>query len=162
MKKYWQMSRDYRKIRNHDGAEIHVIRVKNVDVEVNNEKFNAYAKADRRERYCYERDQQKLWSLEKLAEDGVLEMCWIDHAAVASAEDQFIQKCAAEMFSKAVANALSNLAPNDLLLIMSVVINGKTERDYAKEINTTQVAVHNRKKRILKKLQEIILDSLTE
>lgn len=53
--KKWQESRNYRRIKNENGEVIaNIITVEGQDVEVSEDVFNAYAKADRRERYLLE------------------------------------------------------------------------------------------------------------
>ena len=53
--KKWQENRNYRRIKNENGEVIaNIITVEGRDVEVSEDIFNAYAQADRRERYLLE------------------------------------------------------------------------------------------------------------
>jgi len=54
-------------------------------------------------------------------------------------------------------SALGELADNEIDLIKSIFYENKSERDIAKETNTPQTTISYRKKKILKKLREIIL-----
>jgi len=51
----WQKARNYRKYKQGDTVA-HVITVDRTQVVVGEEVYGAYAQADRRERYCAERD----------------------------------------------------------------------------------------------------------
>lgn len=71
--KNWQESRNYRRIKDENGAVIaNIITINGVDVEVSEEVFLAYSQSDRRERYITEElEPGKILSLDKLLEDEV-------------------------------------------------------------------------------------------
>ena len=148
----WQKNRNYKKFGNADGSFIYVITVDGQDVEVTEEVYKAYSQADRRERYCAERDVGRLLSIDRLEEDGVSLESLLDEQSE-SAEDSVIES----MLIGQALNALSNLPAADQELIRAVVMNGVTEQDYADAIGVTQVAVHKRKKRILKNLFDFMV-----
>ena len=148
----WQKDRNYRKYANEDGSFTYTITVDGEDVEVNEEIYKAYSQADRRERYCAERDAGRLLSAERLEEDGILLESLLDER-VESAEDAVIQSM---LIEQAIAS-LSLLPMDDQDLIRAVVMEGITEQDYANAIGVTQVAIHKRKKRILKKLSDLMV-----
>ena len=72
--KKWQESRNYRQIRNQNGEIIaNIITVDGTDVEVPEDIYQAYAQADRRERYLLEEQSAgKSLSLEQMEEDDLL------------------------------------------------------------------------------------------
>ena len=72
--KKWQESRNYRQIRNQSGEIIaNIITVDGTDVEVPVDVYQAYAQADRRERYLLEEQSAgKSLSLEQMEEDDLL------------------------------------------------------------------------------------------
>ena len=68
----WQKDRNYKKIESGENKEKYIIIVDGTETEVSQEVFDAYSKADRRERYQEEARLQYLHvSLEKLAEEDV-------------------------------------------------------------------------------------------
>ena len=143
----WQEQRNYWKRKNADGSFTYVITVDDTDVEVSAEVYIAYSREDRRERYCAERDAGRLLSFDGMDEDeGLLSYLMDRHAE--SAEDTAIRG----MLIKRAMAALSTLPPDDQHLIRAVVMGGVTEEAYAAGIGVTQVAVHKRKKRLLKKI----------
>jgi len=150
--KNWQKDRNYRKYKNADGSVIYVITVDGEDVEVSEEVFTAYSKSDRRERYCAERDTGRLLSLERLEEDGaLLEYLTDEHAE--SAEDSAIRI----IFAERAAAAFMKLEPDERRLIQALIIDGVTEQSYADAVGLSQVAIHKRKKRILKKISDLMV-----
>lgn len=150
---YWKKDRNYRKYANADGSTRYVITVDGVDVEVAAEVYMAYAQADRRERYCYEREAGVLFSLERMAEDN-RPLGYFTDKYVESAEDTVLWR----MRIAAALHALSRLEPEERLLIESVVMGGITEQAYAARIGITQKAVNKRKSRALKKICKYFCD----
>ncbi len=109
---FWKKDRNYRKHIKADGSVSHIITVDGIEVEVSPEVYHAYAQADRRERYCYERKAGLLLSLEHLGEDGA----WIPHLweqCVESAEDTVIR----EMMIAHMMDALTLLCPEERELL---------------------------------------------
>ena len=67
----WQKERNYKKTELDDNKVRHIIIIDGAEIEVSKEVFDAYSKADRRERYQEEARLQYLHvSLEKLAEEN--------------------------------------------------------------------------------------------
>ncbi|MCL2055581.1 MAG: RNA polymerase subunit sigma-70 [Oscillospiraceae bacterium] len=149
--KKWQKDRNYRKFTNEDGTVKHIITIDGIDTEVNAEVYKAYSQADRRERYCAECNARWLLSLDKLSEDNVPFLC--DKPAE-SLEDSVFQK----LLVTKIFEVLEALLPDERALIQAILINGKTEQEYADIIGVSQVAVHKRKKRILKNILKIFSD----
>ena len=69
-----------------------------------------------------------------------------------SVEDAVLRKLAEDELHR----ALEKLTDEEYALVYALFFEGKTERSYAKELGVSQVAVHKKKQRILKKLKEII------
>ena len=90
-------------------------------------------------------------SLDKLNEDNVSFLC--DKPAE-SLEDSVFQK----LLVTRVLEVLDDLLFEEKALIQAILINGKTEQEYADIIGVSQVAVHKRKKRILKNILKIFSD----
>ena len=68
----WQKERNYKKIELSENKEKCIIFIDGAEIEVSKEVFDAYSKADRRERYQEEARLSHLHvSLEKLAEEDV-------------------------------------------------------------------------------------------
>jgi DNA-directed RNA polymerase specialized sigma subunit len=147
----WQKHRNYRKHRNPDGSFRYIITVEGRDVEVAEAVYSAYSQFDRRERYCTERDIGKKLSLERMDEDDVL-LNYLTDAHIESAEDSAIRGILAK---KAMA-AFMALEHDEQKLIRALIFNDVTEQTYADTIGVSQVAVHKRKKRILKKIIKIM------
>ena len=148
----WQKTRNYRKFENVDGSITHIITVDGEDIGVGAEVFAAYSQADRRERYLAERDAGRMLSLERFAENGVT----LDHLVdehIESAEESVL----CTMLKAQAMAAFKSLKPDEQDLIQAVVMDGITEQDYANTIGISQVAVHKRKKRILKKIFELVV-----
>ena len=147
----WRKDRNYRKYENADGSFRFVITVDGEDVEVSEEVYKAYSQADRRERYCAERDAGLLLSLDRMDEDGVL-LSYLTTRITESAEDAAVRTI---LYRQAMA-AIASLPTDEQDLIHAVVIGGVTEQDYAEAIGVVQSTVHKRKKRSLKKIIEIM------
>ena len=149
----WQKDRNYRKFKNPDGSVIYVVTVDGEDVEVTAEVYRAYSKADRRERYCEEREAGRVLSFDGMTGvDGLLSYLTDRHAE--SAEDTAIRSILAE---KAI-DAFQSLDEDERQLIQAVVIDGMTEQDYAAVIRLSQKGVNKRKKKILEKLKKLVLN----
>ena len=147
----WQKARNYRKYKRADGTVAYVIRVDGEDVEVSAVVYKAYSQADRRERYCAERDAGRLLSLDRFEENGItLETLFGWH--IESAEDLVIQA----MLTERAAAAFMSLEPGERSLIQALVIDGVTERDYAGQIGMSQMGVNKRKHKILEKLSKLV------
>lgn len=149
--KYWQKTRNYRKYEREDGTFAHIITVDGEDVEVSAEVYQAYSQADRRERYQTERDENVLLSLERFAEDE-MHLSYLTGGHNESAEDAVFR----DVLPGQAMLAFGCLAPEEQHLIRALIIDGVTERDYAAVSGISQVAVHKRKQRILRKILNIL------
>jgi len=152
--KQWQKDRNYRKYTNDDGTFTYVITVDGQDVPVNEDVYKAYSQADRRERYCAERDRGRLLSLDQMLDEGSETlMKHLAEQSIESAEEIAIKR----IQEKEALLALTCLAPDERRLVQSVVMKCVTEQEYADTIGISQVAVHKRKEKILKKLFDLMV-----
>lgn len=134
-------------------------------IEVTEEIYQVYMQGDRKMRY-FETDlkiertildesgriQQIIPSrensLDRLVEDNALQF----EDTRESVEDAVLRKLAEDDLRR----ALIKLTDEEYALVYALFYEGRTERDYAKELGVSQVAVHKRKQRILKKLKGIL------
>ena len=149
--KNWQKERNYKKAPNGDGSCKYFITIDGEDIEVNANVYKAYSSADRRERYCYEREDGLLLSLERLDEDHVPLACVMDRH-LESAEDVVLSAIELETLRE----ALNSFTPEERHLIESLVFEGVSERKYAALIGIAQKNVNKKKQRLLHKLKKFI------
>lgn len=134
-------------------------------IEVTEEIYQVYMQGDRKMRY-FETDlkiertildesgriQQIIPSredsLDRLVEDNARQF----EDTRESVEDAVLRKLAKDDLRR----ALTKLTDEEYALVYALFYEGRTERDYAKELGVSQVAVHKRKQRILKKLKGIL------
>lgn len=134
-------------------------------IEVTEEIYQVYMQGDRKMRY-FETDlkiertilnengriQQIIPSredsLDRLVEDNARQF----EDTRESVEDAVLRKLAED----GLRRALTKLTNEEYALVYALFYEGRTERDYAKELGVSQVAVHKRKQRILKKLKGIL------
>jgi len=148
----WRKNRNYRKYPNADGSFTYVIWIDGVRVEVSEEVFKAYSQEDRKERYLTERDAGRLLSLEQFRDEGIT----LDHLVdehIESAEQSVLHA----MLKEQAMEVVTTLKPDEQRLIQAVVMDDVTEQEYADVIGTSQVAVHKRKKRILKRISDLVV-----
>ena len=150
--KNWQKSRNYRKHENADGFFTFIINVGGKAVEVSEAVFEAYSTADRRERYITERDAGRLLSLELMDIEDIL-LKHFSGVHIESAEDTAFRMILIEQS----VIALNVLDVKERQLIYALEICGVTEKAYADTIGLTQAAVHKRKKRILRKIKNMVI-----
>jgi len=143
----WQRNRNYRRYRNGDGTFTYIIAVDGQRVEVSEDVFKAYAQADRRERYCAERDAGYLLSLERMDDDHA-PLPYRNRRYAESAEDIVIR----EMLTQQALAAIASLPPEEQHLLHALYEKGMTEREYARAIGSRQSTIHKRKKNILLKI----------
>jgi RNA polymerase sigma factor (sigma-70 family) len=147
----WQKERNYRKSEAEGGHPRYVITVDGEDVEVGAGVYEAYARADRRERYIRERDAGRLLSLERLIDDGApLES--LSELQTEPAESSALHG----ILEEEMADAFLLLTPEEQDLIRALVIDGMAERDYAAQIGISQKNINKKKQRILKKLKKLL------
>lgn len=146
--KYWQKDRNYRKYSDENGTFRYVVTVDGEDVEVTPEVYEAYAQADRRERYGYERDEGVLLSLDRLEEDG-MQLTWLTDQNVESAEDTAIQ----ETMIARMMEALDKLEPEERELIELLFFEGVSIRELARRAGMHLHAIQYRRDKVLEKLR---------
>lgn len=158
--KKWQEERNYRRIRNEAGEVIaNIITVDGMDVEVPEDVYQAYAQADRRERYVREEmEAGKLLSLDKLLEDDVpLEPLGVD--LVPSAEDTSLEQeesSETAMQLKKLTEALSGLNTAERQLLQALYFEGIPAREYARQLGVYHRTVLYRRDKLLEKLRRMI------
>lgn len=158
--KKWQEERNYRRIRNEAGEVIaNIITVDGMDVEVPEDVYQAYAQADRRERYVREEmEAGKLLSLDKLLEDDVpLEPLGVD--LVPSAEDTTLEQeesSETAMQLKKLTEALSGLNTAERQLLQALYFEGIPAREYARQLGVYHRTVLYRRDKLLEKLRRMI------
>ena len=151
--KNWQKDRNYRKYETAGGSFKFIITVDGEDLEVSEEVYKAYSQADRRERYCAERDAGRLLSFDGMDGDDEL-LSYLTDYHTESAEDTAIRK----ILTRQVISAFALLSPEERHLIQAVVVDGMTEQDYATLIGLSQKGVNKRKHKILEKLRKMVLN----
>ena len=156
--KYWQKNRNYWKYENVDGTFTHIITVDGQDVEVCSEIYAAYSQADRRERYCEERDSGRVFHFDGISGGKGDLLSYFMDCHIESAEDTAIQN----ILMVQLQAAFQMLDEDSQRLIEALVIDGVTERDYAALIGLTQQSVNKRKKRALEKIKNILVVKLTD
>ena len=134
-------------------------------IEVTEEIYQVYMQGDRKMRYLETdlkiertildesgRIQQIIPSredsLDRLVEDNARQF----EDTRESVEDAVLRKLAEDDLRR----ELTKLTDEEYALVYALFYEGRTERDYAKELGVSQVAVHKRKQRILKKLKGIL------
>lgn len=145
--KHWQKYRNYRKFESENGDSQYIITVDDLDVEVTQEVFLAYSQADRRERYCDERDKGRLISLDQM-EEHRLHSASSGVAPIESAENTALQR----VQTCEISEAITRLCPFEQSLIKNIYMHNLTERECAHLTGISQVAIHKRKRNALKKL----------
>ena len=149
--KNWQKNRNYRKVTDDKGIVSHIITIEGEDVKVRADIFETYSSMDRRERYSYERESGLLLSLEMMDEDNLPLSSLVKNQGE-SAEDIALRDI--EFFQLHLA--LDALSSEELELIDQLFELGHTEKYFAQCIGVSQVAIHKRKKRLLKKLLRLM------
>lgn len=129
----------------------YTIVVKSNRVEVSEAVYRAYHKEREAERYQKKLTHQLELSLERFQEDGVNVEFSITRFQP-SIEDRLIEQ---EQFLK-LHIALDALTVEERLLIHELFFNGKSERILASETGISNMTIHDRKCRILKRLKKLI------
>ena len=156
--KAWRKNRNYRKYKNMDGTFTHIITVDGQDVEVCPEVYTAYSQADRRERYCAERDSGRVFHFDGISKGkGDLLSYFLD-CHIESAEITAIRN----IFAAQLQAAFLMLDKDTRQLLEALVIDGVTEREYAALIGLSQKGVNKRKNRALEKLRNMLVLKLTD
>lgn len=156
--KKWQENRNYRRIKNENGEVIaNIITVEGRDVEVSEDIFNAYAQADRRERYLLEEQSVgKVLSLERMEADDLLPTFVGAETAPSAEEELLVREQHRELAEQkqVLLLALLSLSDRDRELINALFFDSVSTRAYAKQIGVTQRAVIKRRDRILRDLKK--------
>ena len=156
--KKWQENRNYRRIKNENGEVIaNIITVEGRDVEVSEDIFNAYAQADRRERYLLEEQSVgKVLSLERMEADDLLPTFVGAETAPSAEEALLVREQHRELAEQkqVLLLALLSLSDRDRELINALFFDSVSTRAYAKQIGVTQRAVIKRRDRILRDLKK--------
>jgi len=145
--KYWKKTRNYRRYELEDGTFVHIITVGGEDVEVSSEVYQAYAQADRRERYQAEREVGRLLSLERLADDG-MQLSHLTDKHVESAEDTAIRN----LLKSQLHNALPLLSEEEQRLVQAIYFEGVSFRALSDETGIPVMTLHGRMRKIIGKI----------
>ena len=156
--KKWQESRNYRQIRNQAGEIIaNIITVDGTDVEVTEDIYQAYAQADRRERYLLEEQSAgKSLSLEQMEEDDLLPG-YVGAEMVPSTEEIVLEREKTQELAErkqVLLLAMLALSDADRELITALFFDGVSTRGYGRRTGVTQRAVIKRRDRILRDLKK--------
>ena len=149
----WQKKRNYKKCKNTDGSFTHIITVDGEDIEVTAEVFKAYSQADRRERYCTERDIGRTLSLDLMTTIDDFHT-YLPSRYVESAEDTAIRAILAELAWK----TFTSLGADEQDLIHALIIEDITEREYAASVGLSQKGINKKKQKIIKKIKKVVLN----
>ena len=131
--------------------EKYTIVVKSNRVEVSEAVYRAYHKEREAERYQKKLIHQFELSLERFQDDGV-NVEFLITRFQPSIEDKLIEQ---EQLRK-LHIALDALTVEERLLIHELFYNAKSERILASETGISNMTIHDRKCRILKKLKKLI------
>ena len=158
MNQNWQKARNYRKFQMPDGSVRYVVTVGGADIEVTEDVFTEYARHDRYERYQEEKSAGKLLSIDRIIdEDAVMDIC--PDITVGSAEDAYMEtagRMERQAISKKLQQVLLLLTEQERHIITTLYLDGRSERDLARELGVSQPAIHKRQTRILLKLKNLL------
>ena len=149
--KYWQKDRNYRKYPNEDGTFRYIITVDGEEVDVSPAVYEAYAQDDRRERYCYEREDGLLLSLERLDEDG-MQLAWLGDSHVESAEDSAVR----EIMTTRMLEILDQLGAEERELIELLFFENISARELARSTGVYHRTIIYRRDRVLEKIRQLM------
>lgn len=149
--KYWQKDRNYRKYQNEDDTFRYVITVDGVDAEVSIEVYQAYAQADRKERYGYEREDGLLLSLDRMAEDG-MHLSYLTAQHVESAESSAIR----DLMIEQMMDAVLLLSEEERKLIDQLFFQGTSARELARTVGVYHRTIIYRRDKVLEKIRRLM------
>ena len=139
-----------------------IITVDDMDVEVPEDVYLAYAQADRRERYIMEEQSSgKLLSLEQMEEDALLPD-YVGAETAPSAETEALEREELRNLAEQkqiLLLALLSLKDIDRELINALFFDGASTREYAQRMGVSQRAVIKRRDRILRDLKKFFENS---
>ena len=120
-------------------------------MEVSQEFYKEYYRDKRRERYLHELEVENVISFHCLdSEDFCGEDILIDH------NEDVIEQVTTKLMIEKLRSVLPLLTEDEKLLINQIFFEEKSERTLALEYGVSQVAIHKKKERILKKLKNLL------
>ena len=130
--------------------EKYVIKVQGQLIEVSEDVYYAYFRMERQERTQEEKQQRnEVMSYDALDNGETLGLESIADLTAPSMEDLAVAK---EMIER-LHHAVAALTQNDRELIRAIYFEGKTEREYARQLGCSQNKVFKQRVRILSKLK---------
>ena len=153
----WRINRNYRKNKNSYIIK-NIIKIDGVKINVSDEVYLAYSKADRREHYIFSEVEQPL-SLNQLIEDGfsIEKLCSLQMPE--SLEDMCISKeldKENEDILKKALNIISNLPPEEKNLIKKLYFDNLSTRAIAKQLGVTHRTVSYCRDKIPEKIRKML------
>lgn len=152
----WQKERNYKKTKLGENKEKCIIIIDGTEIEVSKEVFDAYSKADRRERYQEEARLSHLHvSLEKLAEEDVpVDLYLQNHSPspesiLIEEENSIIRQ---ELIAR-LSSVIELLTDKEQHIIKALFYNGYSIREVANEYGVFPNAIIYQRDRILEKLK---------
>lgn len=123
------------------------IKIKEANVQVNEDVYYAYYKQKWHERYEHKKRLSKKLSYECLRDSGVaVELIMVDTSK--SLEDEVIT----EIMVEKLRECLSKLSRDELFLITEIFFKSRSIRDVADMLSIPKSTIQRQKDRILKKL----------
>ena len=155
----WQKERNYKKIELSENKEKCIIFIDGAEIEVSKEVFDAYSKADRRERYQEEARLSHLHvSLEKLAEEDVpVDLYLKNHSPspesiLIEEENSIIRQ---ELIAR-LSSVIELLTDKEQHIIKALFYNGQSIREVANEYGVFPNTIVYQRNRILEKLKKYL------
>ena len=124
------------------------ISIQGVEIPVSKAVYQEYTRAQWREEK-QEQKRKREHSLEWLSEHGA-------EAAATSGQQLIDDIVADKLLLELLFNALETLTAEERRLIDRIYFDEETEATVSKELGVSQVAVHKRKHKILKKLKKLL------
>ena len=123
------------------------IKIKEANVQVNEDVYYAYYKQKWHERYEHKKRLSKELSYECLRDSGVaVELIMTDTSR--TLEDEVI----IEIMVEKLHECLSKLSEDELFLVLEMFYRGRSIRDIAEMLSISKSTIQRQKDRILKKL----------
>ena len=157
--KNWKKKRNYRPVKDGAGNIIGgVIIVDSREVKVSAEVYNAFAKAERQDRYVEEQyEKGKLVSLEYLRENGV-PLDQICSEIVPDAEEEVIRRYNQAQLREILVPVLNALKEQDRALVQALYFDEVSERAYAKKLGISYKTVQYRRESVLREIRRTIFE----
>lgn len=129
------------------------IRIKKTLVEVTEEVYRVYHQMERHERYLSEKDMaHKVWQYSNLDTEDILGEELIPDLQSRNVEDLAMARLLAEKLRRCV----KTLPDADRRLIHAIFYEGISERQFAKKMEIPLMTVHDKKRKILAKLEKFL------